>query len=104
MPGVDILPRFGKAARVEDTMLMDQIRQKPCLICHASPVEVHHLKTRGSFGSDVIWNLIPACRACHTLFHKKGISFMADKFIHFKEWLLKNGWEFNELLGRYTHE
>ena len=95
--------KHAKTYRVQDTYLMDRVRQRPCLICHATPVDVHHLNTRGSFADDVEWNLIPACRTCHNLFHNKGISFMANKFFHFKEWLIKNGWIYETHLAKWRH-
>ncbi len=92
-----------KTKRIVDKALIDSVRNSLCIFCKSQETEVHHLKTKGSFGSDVEWNLIPACRSCHTKIHKKGISFMADTFANFKEWLLKNGWTFNEFNQKWAH-
>lgn len=36
------------------------IRQKPCIICGTSPVDVAHVKTKGSGGDDMD-NVVPLC-------------------------------------------
>jgi len=94
---------FSKKYRIQDTMALDECRGKPCFICHDPKSEVHHLRTRAAGGSDEAHNILPVCRVCHQIFHKKGISFVADKFDHFKTWLRENNWEWNELLKRWTH-
>lgn len=72
-----------------------------CLICRKL-AEIHHIKTRGSGGSDEPYNLVPLCREHHTEIHTKGNSFMANKYKSFKDFLEANGWEFfNEKWRRF---
>lgn len=104
MSGVDILPRFGKPARVQDTMLMDSVRNMPCVITgNPPPNDPSHVKSIGSHGDDVPWNICPLRHDLHVELHKKGASTFAKKYPAYKAWLIKNGWEYNELLDRWLH-
>jgi hypothetical protein len=85
-------------------MLCDKVRNGPCLICNMKATDVHHLKSRGSFGDDVEHNLVGLCRACHTLIHSKGIATIAKTFIHFKEWLEAHNWFYCDTLKTWRHE
>lgn len=57
---------FGKAA-------LEEVRKQPCCNCNAAaPSDPNHIKTRGAGGKNELWNLIPMCRRCHTLWHDMG--------------------------------
>lgn len=71
-----------------------------CLICRL-PAERHHIKTRGSGGSDDEWNILFICRIHHIECHKIGTSTFAEKYIQVKLWLLSHNWEFNEVLNKW---
>lgn len=104
MPGVDILPRFGKRARVQDTKLMDEVRQMPCVISGApGPNDPSHVSSVGSHADDVPWNICPLAHKYHVELHNSGASTFAKKYPAYKAWLIKNGWEYNELLDRWLH-
>jgi cytochrome c553 len=60
-----------------------------CIICHGQATEYDHLKTRGSGGSDDPENLVPMCRACHSLRHQMGIVWLADRYPKYKAWIDK---------------
>lgn len=66
------------------------------------PLEIDHVKTRGSGGNDDASNCITYCRACHILKGQKGLNYMATKFPSVKEWLISNGWEYNSFLNKWV--
>ena len=79
----------------------------PCICCGKYTENgnaFHHLKSRGSGGTDDSWNLVPCDMMCHTkYFHLKGLTWTAEKYPRVKEFLLKNNWEFCELRKKWTH-
>jgi len=88
--------------RVQDTMLADKVRNSPCIVTGTPPPsDCHHVKSKGSFGADVAWNLCPLTRELHQEFHKIGIETFANKYEKFKNWLLANGWTFES--GKWRH-
>lgn len=93
---------MNKSYRIVDTMTLDQIRNKPCLVCARMPSDPHHVKSRKSGGHDEEHNLAPLCRICHTEIHKLGLTTFAEKYASFKDWLLANGWEIN-FLNKWQH-
>ena len=76
-----------------------------CLVCNKSPVDVAHIKTRGSGGSDEEWNLMPLCREHHTEQHKIGIVTFTNKYYSVHYWLADRGWSIeNKKLTRGINE
>lgn len=72
----------------------------PCMGCLApGPSEAHHVKTKGSGGDDVWNNVMPLCRACHTLWHKDPGKFIRHaKCV--RNWLeLAERWDVLERYG-----
>lgn len=55
---------YPKRKRVVDKKLLKEVRELGCLIC-GRVEEVHHRKTRGAGGGDVLENLMPLCRSHH---------------------------------------
>lgn len=78
--------------------------RKICLICRLRDADNHHVKSRGSGGSDDPFNLVPLCRKHHTEIHQIGTGTFSDKYDVFKNWLLSNGWEYNELIKKWRHK
>lgn len=78
----------------------------PCVITgNPPPNDPHHLKSKGSFGDDVEWNLIPLKHELHRELHKAGMTKFADKYPEFKKWLLTNGWIFeSDKWRRYEND
>lgn len=80
-----------------------------CVICGFKGVDLHHIKTRKSGGSDKAHNLMPLCHKHHVLIHAKGTNgvIMYEKrhrdFSLVELWLLKNGWEQN-FLNKWRHK
>lgn len=61
----------------------------------------HHVKTRGSGGTDEAHNLMPLCAWCHTKIHQIGTTSMSKKYSNVHNWLIENGWEINA--GKWIH-
>ena len=81
---------YGKPKRIEDESLLETIREMPCLICSKSPVDAHHMTSRGAGGGDTKDNLVPLCRKHHQEYHQIGISKFAWKYPRIKEWLTRH--------------
>jgi hypothetical protein len=93
-----------KPARIENTMLMDKRRNEPCVITgNYPPNDPHHIKSRGSMGDDVEWNIVSLKHELHQEFHKIGINTFTEKYPKFKEWLLSHGWEFDSFRSKWMH-
>ena len=60
-------------------------------------VTFHHLVTRAHRRDleNESWNKIPVSLRAHNMFHQLGTDHMANKYPAVREWLLRNGWEFN---------
>lgn len=50
------------------------------MVCFEKPVDVHHMKTTKSGGSDNLDNLMPLCRKHHVEFHTMGIRTWWGKY------------------------
>lgn len=82
-----------KIKRVEDRALLDSFWGLPCAICSTKEGTVaHHIKSKKSGGPDEDWNLLPLCMIHHTEIHKRGPSFMLQKYFHLNCILRKKGW------------
>jgi len=68
------------------------------------PAEYHHVKPRGSGGTDDEWNLCPVAREIHTLWHSKGNSYMCQHFPQIKKWMQKHGWTLCPVLHKWRHD
>jgi predicted restriction endonuclease len=78
---------------------------KPCIVCGEARdgyVTLHHIKTRGSGGSDSKHNLLSLCAKHHTMIHKIGLNSMIESYPVIREFLISNGWE--DLNGRWFHD
>lgn len=56
--------KHPKQKRHLDLKFREWVRQFPCVICDQRPVDVSHLKTKGSGGGDAE-NIVPKCRKHH---------------------------------------
>ena len=75
-----------------------------CLVCGSSGAENHHIKTRGSGGTDDPWNLMPLDRKCHQEVHAIGMKRFSEKYSIVLTFLKRNGWMFTNLGGRWKLE
>lgn len=73
-----------------------------CIVCGTDAV-LHHVRTRGSGGSDGAHNLMPLCRRHHTEIHAQGNRRFADKFPAARAWLVENSWTFCPVMLKWTH-
>jgi hypothetical protein len=78
----------------------------PCLVCCTISTQrcFHHVKSRGSGGSDESYNLMPLCFKCHEKIHRSPLSEFSKKHTRVKEWLESNGWVLCPLMKRWTHD
>lgn len=70
----------------------------PCLACGYTTENgntFHHIKSRGSGGSDHAQNMMPLCQKHHNLVHNMGLSKFADFHPRVHDWLLRNEWSKN---------
>lgn len=84
---------------------MNYKTNKECLNCSRITFNgncLHHIKTRGSGGTDDEWNLMPLCQQCHNKVHAEGLTKFSRN-LYVEKWLKENGWEFNVFLERWVH-
>lgn len=62
-----------KQKRIEDKKLMKELRERPCIVCEYSPCDPHHIKSKGSGGPDLEWNLLTLCHKHHVEIHQLGL-------------------------------
>lgn len=68
--------------------------QEKCLITNCySKACYHHVKTKGSGGSDHFDNLVPFCFRHHAEVHQLGHLKMSNKYPEFAQVLESKGWE-----------
>lgn len=98
---LDGRPVQQKAPRNSDPEFLAEIRKLPCLACgRAAPSEAHHVRSRGAYGGDDAWNVIPLCAAeCHTrgkyAWHRIGPLLFLRRFPHVREYLEALGWVYD---------
>lgn len=66
-------------------------------------MDLHHIQTRKSGGSDALWNLMPLVHPLHQQVHGMGLRLFAQRHPSVKQWLLANGWEFDEIALKWRH-
>ena len=62
-------------------------------------IDKHHLKTRGSGGSNDEFNLIQLCRSCHQSIHHSGSVKFIKRFPKLQEILKAKGWKTEIVFG-----
>ncbi len=72
-----------------------------CVATGELGVDLHHLISRGAFGSDHEANTLPLCRSCHQMVHQIGLVEFADKYPAVNYWLKNQGWKFSTHQGRW---
>ena len=91
-----------KHKRIVDKDLLALYRRHPCLLCKTTQgVVAHHIKTKGSGGPDVLWNLIPLCPRHHDEVHRKGLKDFTNRYGPAKAWLLFWGWSFDVVADQW---
>lgn len=93
-----------KPARIQDTKLMDEVRNQSCVISgNPPPNDPHHVRSKGAQGDDVEYNICPLRHDLHKEFHDIGMTTFANKYPKFKAWLLYQGWQFNDFTNKWWH-
>lgn len=85
----------------------NKFKKDYCEVCKEAgtsfnPLDIDHVKTFGSGGKNESWNLMTLCRRHHTEKGAKGISWMAENYPNYKEWLIENGWEVEGLRSKWV--
>jgi 5-methylcytosine-specific restriction endonuclease McrA len=75
-----VFQKPAKISKIEADANYRLIKSLPCEVCAKTPVDVHHVKTKGSGGGDELFNLMSLCRICHTRFHQMGKKTFFRKF------------------------
>ena len=88
---------------------MKYVTDKPCTSCGRSGEPdgnaLHHIYGRKAHGViDEPWNLMPLCFKCHRDCHDMPFAEFAEKNIWVQHFLVHNGWEKDEFLGKWIHE
>jgi hypothetical protein len=86
---------LAKPTRIEDDKVLDNFRNKACVICR-KPSDPAHIKSRGSGGPDAPWNVICLCRKHHTEQHQIGWRKFAAENRVVAAYLQFRGWYFDE--------
>jgi hypothetical protein len=85
----------------------NKFKQSHCVACGHSgnefnPLDVDHIKTQGSGGHDAAYNCWTLCRT-HHIEKGLGLKKFSDRWPKAKEWLIKNGWEYDEFLMKWIN-
>jgi hypothetical protein len=94
---------INKPERKKDRKLLDSFKDQRCLVCGRRGAVAHHVKSKGSGGSDEPWNLMSLDLIHHNEVHSAGLTAFAAKYRTVHLWLLANGWEFDDQKRKWTH-
>lgn len=67
--------------------------------CKNTNIDKHHIKTRGSGGTDDDWNLVELCRLHHSEIHQIGNWKFCQKYPEFLSVLKSKGWTYAAGMG-----
>lgn len=70
-----------------------------CVVCGAYPVDRHHIKSKGSGGSNDDLNLVHLCRIHHNEIHTIGPYRTSEKYPSLKKYLNDAGFIFKYEFG-----
>lgn len=68
---------ISKRRRKTNAHLLEMIRDLPCCVCGAWPVDASHIRTRGAGGPDAPFNVVAHCRKHHTEWGMSWSKFLA---------------------------
>lgn len=75
----------------------------PCCVTGRTPVDLHHVQTRGAGGGDEGHNLMPLIHEMHDKLHAVGLTTFAILHPEAAMWLVRNGWTFEPLTNKWRH-
>jgi hypothetical protein len=72
-----------------------------CLVSGCrNTAERHHLKTRGSGGTDDDWNILHICRTHHVEIHAIGFVRFFEKYPNIQNLVESRGWKIENIFGK----
>lgn len=95
--------------RIIDKKLCKSYQGLPCLVCGSRFSTVgHHIRSKGSGGSDIKENLIPLCHEHHREIHDNpkscGITNFSQKYTTVKYYILGMNWYFCTRLNKFYND
>lgn len=81
---------------------MRAYHDKQCILCPNAATPAH-IKGRGAHGDDVKKNICRLCGIHHTEQGAIGMTTFSKKYPVFHQWLVENGWVFNDFMGKWQH-
>jgi len=93
---------INKPKRIKDRAFLDSFKDMRCLVCGRTGPVGHHVKSKGSGGSDEPSNLMPLCVIHHREIHV-SMNIFVNKYQSARNWLLANGWQFEESRNKWVH-
>ena len=94
---------LNKQIRKKDRKLLDTYHEMRCLVCGRTGAVGHHVRSKASGGDDKPSNLMPLCATDHTRIHAMGLTAFAEKHQSVLNWLLANGWQFEDHRKRWVN-
>lgn len=83
-------------------------KKESCVACgHTGsffPLDIDHVKTIGSGGTNDAYNCMTLCRSCHILKGRQGLKYMADTYSGVYRFLTSNNWAICQLTGKWRHD
>lgn len=74
-----------------------------CIVTYEAGVDLHHVKTRKSGGTDDSWNLMPLKHELHQECHQIGLGTFSRRYVQVHNWLIENGWEQCLITHKWFH-
>lgn len=81
------MPLGQKKKRIEDLALISFVKTLRCVSCGRDGGDAHHMTTVKAGGDDVVDNLMPLCRGCHSMVHQVGYGRAIEQRPGIKMWL-----------------
>lgn len=73
----------------------------PCCVSGLLEVDLHHVRSRGAYGHDESYNLMPLRHQYHVEIEKIGKFLFAKKYPKAAQWLRQNGWRYDDTFKKW---
>lgn len=87
-----------KKKRIKNKELLRKVKSEPCRIC-GQPSDPAHVRSRGSGGDDVDWNLVSLCRLHHQEHGQIGWTKFFGRYPRFEIEMMNKGWRLENVFG-----